>query len=1755
MFTRFRTITCIVTQAPPTTTSPPTVTTSVGDPNWGLVILSLPFESDLIDLKYNLPTVSQNVIINSVEKCAEFRSGVNAYLTYTYVPAKFDWWTSDFTLECWINIAEYSVFINDWAKVPCLIGNMETLSSNNCWSFGPNTDGKLAFYYWNGAKNLAVSDKVISLNRWTHIAVTKSNVGITLFVDGNPSPTVSINGTPTGVTSLPLTIGKYSNVNFIGKIKDLKITRKVKYAVSFTPNNLLSSTQTLDYDPLYSNSALVLDSQSQSIDRTFEDSSGNSQLMLPLTYDPLLGQGLISPASIDRLCAYFDGSDDRLSSTIQAQKDAVTFGTSDFTIDFWANFEALDGTPGIVGFKRMDSVTGWVVYRNSTNNKIGIRVSTPDLDLFSTSDIVINKWTHYAFVRKSGILKVYVNGVLENSVSSPHNMTVDSTTIFYIGMSQTWGGYFKGCLHNLRVIKNYAAYTSNFTPRITSLTDSVGSGTLAYYGLVDANINRNYALNLDLTVSGSPVSRVNVPSLEKGSIYFPGTCRIYTQSPNLSFGSEDFCFETWYYPIAKVTSNPSLLFFGPSWSAGAIIINDRSASYPNVIVFGAYNFSGGNLVVGTTPITNNNWYHIAITKSGSTYRLYINGKLDASNVWSGSLSDGLPKALSIGGFSTDNWIKGHLTNTRLIKGRAVYTQDFVPSVDLEKTDDTVLLLKANNNGFSNRPNVPAIDNTGNHSLQINGNTYPGLLSPYSADTSINPGSLYFDGYTVASDIRTPASSSFDFGSGNFTIEFWYNIQDLNLNKGKIFVYVNESDTSYAAINIYLDGSGRLSGEVCTVPTSVLTITDPNVSPINQWIHVALVRNGTVFTLYKNGIYVNAVSSSAALKSKCSLSVGTNNATNYSITGYISDLRVIKNQSLYTQSFTPSDTPLATIPNTVFHLKATPLIQDQKSLTNIKTYGNPLVLNYLNTNQPVYWFNNNGDYLKLSNIKNYDLTGDFTIETWLYVSSYASIVLIDLATSNTSARYSINLRTDGQLQMYANSALQYSGALVPLNSWTHIAMVRTGGYHAFYINGSLASAPVSMTNSFICTQALIGTNWPIDKPGVSGFYLKDFRISKVARYTSNFTPSLNPENKPFTTSLSSFTPAFELVCTPSIQDSKGKTITTIGSVQVKTDNPVSIADYPSVLYFDGINSRLELADSPDFALNSDFTLEAFVNLDRQTGVQTIYEQRNVSYNSLQLSEGKLRFVTASLGVQSPIVLAPYTWYHVACTFSLNRLSLYVNGRLVSTSATAAFSDISASLSIGASSDGTNAFKGHLCGLMLTRACKYSEDFRSKFKLTDMFKLSKTPTLYLSDGPLGQHIIDAAGHPITNQNNLVSYSQVVPPNSSYLTSLYFNGNTRLELADSSDWILGANYTIEAWINLENVTNINAIYYHRHETFAQFNILYVKDGKLYYAIMDNGNYHEVVSGALLTNNTWTHVAVCCVENKPSLFINGWKAATYSGVMPSIDVSNILCIGSANDNTNRLKGYICHLLVVKEAKYAHSFVPQLKLLDMSQKEDVEYDPYWNQMVLSLPLSSDILDYKGNAVTAYGNAGLSSTSSKFGTHSLYLDGAGDYLTVPNTNLKFGTSDFTIETWVNPSARVSLYPTLFANDATWGAGGLEISLGHNSFDINKYQVHVYGASPAIQSISNIQYNAWTHLALVRYSGVIHLFVNGVLEGSYACTADLSGVGSLFLVGVTGNKVAESYFKGYVQDFRVTKGIARYIRDFVPPSQLSTISTC
>lgn len=200
---------------------------------------------------------------------------------------------------------------------------------------------------------------------------------------------------------------------------------------------------------------------------------------------------------------------------------------------------------------------------------------------------------------------------------------------------------------------------------------------------------------------------------------------------------------------------------------------------------------------------------------------------------------------------------------------------------------------------------------------------------------------------------------------------------------------------------------------------------------------------------------------------------------------------------------------------------------------------------------------------------------------------------------------------------------------------------------------------------------------------------------------------------------------------------------------------------------------------------------------------------------------------------------------------------------------------------------------------------------------------------------------------------------------------------------------------------------------------------------------------------------------------------------------------------------------------------------------------------------STTITDEAGKSWTAVGNAQLDTALKKFGSASLLLDGSGDYLLTDNTNLDLsGGEDFTIDMW--------LYLNEMPNNTMIFNSVDPDNNYYMRFSETNYEFYSYDGSGyphAIVRDTTISINTWIHFAFVRSGDTYYIFQDGTLVGSSYTDTDELPVGEtgVFALGANVFYIGETLYSGYyidgqIDEFRYSKGIARWTSNFTPPSE-------
>jgi hypothetical protein len=647
------------------------------------------------------------------------------------------------------------------------------------------------------------------------------------------------------------------------------------------------------YDPYFDYTTLLLhgDGTNGAQNNTFLDSSTNN---FTITRNGNTTQGTFSPFSQTGWSGFFGSSD-----VISTSSTGIIPATGDFTIEAFvftgSNETTLlsQGTSGSGG-RSAFGITSGLLYL-----QIG-SVAT------SSGSVPLNQWVHVAVTRTGSAVTFYINGSASGTATL--SASVDNAVFRVGGNWAQASGLYSGYAASIRV----SSVVRTITVPTSAFVNDANTRILLLQSnrFVDLSSNA-YAL----TVSGTPSVQAFSPfaptaaysaATVGGSGYFDGSGDRLTIAGASAFdiSSGDFTVEHWIYPLSATAQVFSQMFtatnnnyvgltFGVSRNANGTIVTEGGSP---AVGGGAPAFS----ITSTLTANLNAWAHIALTRNGSTFTLWINGA-SAGTATSANTLYWSPPNFYIGGGndSGGSYYTGYIGGVRLVKGTAVYTSAFTPpTTPPTSISGTQVLLNFTNGGI--------IDNTAKNVLETVGNA--------QISTSVKKygtGSLAFDG--TGDYLKGVGNNpNLNFGSGNFTIEFWMYTADVTPSVAAWFVAMFNSSSGQNSWGVRLETSGALdmylSLDGGESPTTI-SAASPALSN-DTWHHIAVVRNGSGsnnITIYVDGVSkATGTFSSALFNSNQPVTVGIQGNTSFNqyFNGYIDDLRITKGIARYTSNFTP-----------------------------------------------------------------------------------------------------------------------------------------------------------------------------------------------------------------------------------------------------------------------------------------------------------------------------------------------------------------------------------------------------------------------------------------------------------------------------------------------------------------------------------------------------------------------------------------------------------------------------------------------------------------------------------------------------------------------------------------------------------------------------------------------------------------------------------------------------------------------------------
>jgi len=399
----------------------------------------------------------------------------------------------------------------------------------------------------------------------------------------------------------------------------------------------------------------------------------------------------------------------------------------------------------------------------------------------------------------------------------------------------------------------------------------------------------------------------------------------------------------------------------------------------------------------------------------------------------------------------------------------------------------------------------------------------------------------------------------------------------------------------------------------------------------------------------------------------------------------------------------------------------------------------------------------------------------------------------------------------------------------------------------------------------------------------------------------------------------------------------------------------------------------------------------------------------------------------------------------------------------------------------------------------------------------------------------------------------------------SSLYFDGvddDLQIGSASSADWNFGTgDFTMECWVKPDKGPTFDAngstilSKWNTSGTTDNSFIIWMGNNEKIGAYFQN-NCADIGFGVTLQSTSlftpgpsidWIHVAVQRTGNVIELYINGTREDSKAFAGSLCLSSQTLQLGDfgnwANPGPTRYKGYIDEVRISNSARYTSAgFTPSTTAFtsDSNTKLLIHSD-YDN------PTSFADTSSHAHSVTANGSVTHTTDKSKFGSSSIYFDKVDDWLSVADSeSLRLGTGNFTIEFWLYWSNATS-WQTILSKGYT-DSDGFVIQTQENSTKLVLYMSGGGGSEAATETTGG-SVGVWHHYAFVRNGATVKIYRDGVETGSGSgSTVGTNLVSTDVLnIGATDVPSPGSYeFGGYLEDLRITKGVARYIQAFNVP---------
>ena len=762
-----------------------------------------------------------------------------------------------------------------------------------------------------------------------------------------------------------------------------------------------------------------------------------------------------------------------------------------------------------------------------------------------------------------------------------------------------------------------------------------------------------------------------------------------------------------------------------------------------------------------------------------------------------------------------------------------------------------------------------------------------------------------------------------------------------------------------------------------------------------------------------------------------------------------------------------------------------------------------------------------------------VSGNNRLYIWNGTGWY-NIALVNTTPSISGASSSYQLDGSGSATVVTLTATDPEG--IPI---TYSIASDTSGSIA-----TVAQGTGSSTNVFTIT--------PSTNSGDAGTFSLTFRASDgvnlgtaVSSFTLNFSVSNSQYTRALVTALGANTATNSSLWDD--ESTNNLTINVTGTPQQSSFTPYREGGWST--YFDGTGDLLDFADTGASFGTGDFTVEMWIYPDAIGSENIIFDTRSAADTAglaIMLNGGVLKTFdnNATRTTGTTTFTAGMGWVHVAVVRDSTSMRAYVAGSKdgEASSYTGSITNDANKYRLGAGIPTANNFNGIIRDVRVVNGTALYTGSSLTIPTEPLTAVTNTRLLACNNVLIKDSSSLSNTATITGNVCPTSMSpyELTESYSASTTSgsLFISGSTGhyVENDASSSVALGSgDWTIEGWAYSTQASDWQFLFDARDSTSTGAPCLY----------FNNANGWQVWIGSSVFNggsyrlNTWHHWALVKNSGTTALYVDGVSQGSWSD-STTYD-NDRFRVGSRYSNADPIHGNIADFrVVVGTAVYTSNFTPPTSKLTAITNTALLL-PFNDGGVVDLSQTSQVVAI-ADGCTA------SSTYNKFRTTSMHFDGSDARAEIKCEDgaqaFNLGSQDFTYEAWVY-------------NTQALDAGNNHLIVTHGSSTeyspVLLYTNKLYMSSDwANWDIANgdtwsCTQNSWVHVAVVRHGTSIKLYVDGTSAVAKTFSSSFGDVpsGRNMFLGASSN--SSNDFTGYIEDFRLSIGIARYTGNFTPPS--------